>query len=132
MSARAPLVDRRSELAAFRAAVERVAERVPTVIRLSGEIGAGRTRLLEEFAAIARESQAGLLLTRTTRRHETPFGPLLEASASKALGPLLRAIRQPARDDADFAHVVAALAEAAARAARRARRSSRRRRVAYR
>lgn len=105
-------MDRRSEVAAFRAALTRVADRTPAVIQVSGEVGIGRTRLLEEFATLAEESEAALLITRPTRQTESPFADLLGAAASESLQPLLEALRRPAQDD-NFTHVISAAANAA-------------------
>ncbi len=114
LSARAPLVGRRVELQAFDDAVMRVADSVPAVIHVTGEIGIGRTRLLQEFAARAQDEGDAVLLTRTGRQDERPLSPLLAGDVTGPLNRFRDALLQPGSDGDHFGHVMAALADTAA------------------
>lgn len=87
-----PLVGRHRELLAFRAALHQVANGQPTVLRVSGEIGIGRTRLLQHFAVMAQGHPATVLSVGGDGRDDEPLGPLRRSVLSEALAPLAQAI----------------------------------------
>jgi DNA-binding SARP family transcriptional activator/energy-coupling factor transporter ATP-binding protein EcfA2 len=111
-----PLVGRQLELGTLREALERACTRQGHVVAIIGEAGVGKTRIVTELAALARERDA-----RTTvgRAYETAqvlaFGPWVDAlrAALSAAPDALAALEPSWR--AELARV---LPEAAARAPR--------------
>jgi len=107
-------VGRRVELQAFEQAAVRVADSFPAVLHVSGEIGIGRTRLLQEFAARAQDHGDAVLITRTGRQDDRPLGALLRGDGAGPLARLRDALARPGSDGDHFGHVMAALADTAA------------------
>jgi DNA-binding SARP family transcriptional activator len=111
-----PLVARQPELGALRESLERACARQGHVVAILGEAGVGKTRIVTELAALARERDA-----RTTvgRAYETAqvlaFGPWVDAlRAALSTAPEALATLEPAWR-AELARI---LPEAAARAPR--------------
>lgn len=75
------LVGRASELAALEDALRRASDGEPAVVLVGGDAGLGKTRLLTEFAGIAREQGARVLTGACLDLggEGLPFGPFLEA-----------------------------------------------------
>ena len=94
------LVGRASELAALDAALRRAETGTPTIVLIGGDAGLGKTRLVDEFAAGARESGARVLIGGCVDLggEGIPYGPFLEA---------LRALGRELQPDAQIgrAHV---------------------------
>ena len=96
---------RASELRAPGAALERVADGEPGVVFVSGEPGAGKTRLVSELAANAHDAAAIVLYGACDEDFTTPFQPFVElldwyfARADDApLGPMAGDLRGSRRD----------------------------------
>jgi hypothetical protein len=107
-------VGRRVELQTFEQAAVRVADSIPAVLHVSGEIGIGRTRLLQELAARAQDKGDAVLITRTARQDDRPLGALLNADGTGPLDRFMDALARPGSDGDHFGHVMAALADTAA------------------
>ncbi|MCT2585334.1 helix-turn-helix transcriptional regulator [Actinophytocola gossypii] len=77
------LVARDRELGRLRAALEGAAAGTAAAVLVSGDAGVGKTRLTEELAALARESDALVLTGRCLDAGETglPYLPFVEAMA---------------------------------------------------
>jgi DNA-binding CsgD family transcriptional regulator/tetratricopeptide (TPR) repeat protein len=75
------LVGRASELAALEAALRRAIDGEPAVVLVGGDAGLGKTRLVTEFAEIARTNGARVLTGACLDLggEGLPFGPFLEA-----------------------------------------------------
>ncbi|MFL5518274.1 MAG: ATP-binding protein, partial [Gemmatimonadales bacterium] len=78
--------------------LSRAAERSPATVLVSGEAGVGKTRLLREFAELARGSDAQVLIGSCV-----PLG-----SGELPYGPLIDALRRLAREIGDEALLAAA------------------------
>jgi len=80
------LVGRATELSALDAALRRAEAGTPTIVLIGGDAGLGKTRLVDEFAALARESGARVLIGGCVDLggEGVPYGPFLEAL--RALG----------------------------------------------
>ncbi len=78
------LVGRAAELAAFDVALRRAEAGVPAILLLGGDAGLGKSRLVEEFAAGARQSGARVLVGGCVDLggEGVPYGPFLEALRS--------------------------------------------------
>ena len=74
-----PLVGRREQLAALRAAWRRARAGAAMVVLLEGEAGSGKTRLLIELAREARSDDASILAGRCMEDSVTAFAPFTEA-----------------------------------------------------
>lgn len=126
-SATAPLIGRQAELQAFRGVVQQVAGQSPGVILLTGEIGIGRTRLLQTFADVlsGADGQAepaatratvplgNLLVAQAAGTDGQPLGALLQAEPRGPLAALQAAIAERGGESDDFGHVIAAVAATA-------------------
>jgi tetratricopeptide (TPR) repeat protein len=106
------LIGRHRELQVLRNAIDSVAGGVPRVIFLSGEIGMGRTRLLEAGRTLAVAEHARCLITRTAIHEDRPLGTLLRADGLAGLEPFQSTLLG-ARGDDFFLELMAALAETA-------------------
>ncbi|MEV0156897.1 AAA family ATPase [Micromonospora sp. NPDC050686] len=75
------LVGRQRELAALRAALVRAGADEPTTVLVGGEAGVGKTRLLDEFGAVAAGTGARLLVGQCLELGEAglPFAPFAAA-----------------------------------------------------
>ncbi len=75
------LVGRASELAALRAALARAADGEPGIVVVAGEAGIGKTRLIEELVALAKEDGARALVGGCLDLADDglPYAPLTEA-----------------------------------------------------
>ncbi|NES12402.1 AAA family ATPase [Micromonospora sp. PPF5-17] len=75
------LVGRHEELAALRAALGRARAGEPTTVLVGGEAGVGKTRLLEEFAALAGDLEVRVLVGQCLELGEAglPFAPFAAA-----------------------------------------------------
>jgi len=112
---------------AFRGLIQQVAAQSPRVILLTGEIGIGRTRLLEAFSDVLTEADgqaesaaghlasrpANLLVARAGGNSGEPVGALLQAETYGPLAALQAAIADQGSDSDEFGHVITAVAEAA-------------------
>ena len=80
------LVGRATELSALDAALRRAEDGTPTIVLIGGDAGLGKTRLIDEFAAGARQSGARVLIGGCVDLggEGVPYGPFLEAL--RALG----------------------------------------------
>jgi DNA-binding SARP family transcriptional activator len=74
-----PLVGRREQLAALRAAWGRAGAGAAAIVVLAGEAGSGKTRLLAELAGEARDAGALVLAGRCADDGVVPFAPFTEA-----------------------------------------------------
>lgn len=115
LRATAPLIGRHRELRTLDLALQRVNRASPAVIRLHGEIGIGRTRLLQEFAEVIGTQQAGMLITGSGRYDDSPLEPLRAAHTQGPLEGLQAAISSPGSEDDVFGHIIAAIADTARR-----------------
>ena len=79
MSGVIPFIGRDDEVRALRGSLEKLAEGHGAAVMLAGEAGAGKSRLMAEFAAIARESGAITLRGHCTPEWPTPYGPFAGA-----------------------------------------------------
>ena len=80
------LVGRATELLALDAALRRAEAGTPAIVLIAGDAGLGKTRLVDEFAAAARQSGARVLIGGCVDLggEGVPYGPFLEAL--RALG----------------------------------------------
>jgi tetratricopeptide (TPR) repeat protein len=85
-------VGRTEELAGLAAAADRAAAGTPTAVLVGGEAGVGKTRLVGELVASARQAGATVLVGGCVELggEGVPFGPLIEA-----LRPFLRDLDEP-------------------------------------
>jgi hypothetical protein len=85
-------VGRTEELARLAAAADRAAAGTPTAVLIGGEAGVGKTRLVGELVASARQAGATVLVGGCVELggEGVPFGPLIEA-----LRPFLRDLDEP-------------------------------------
>jgi DNA-binding CsgD family transcriptional regulator/tetratricopeptide (TPR) repeat protein len=85
-------VGRTEELARLAAAADRAAAGTPTAVLIGGEAGVGKTRLVGELVAPARQAGATVLVGGCVELggEGVPFGPLIEA-----LRPFLRDLDEP-------------------------------------
>ncbi|HZA81133.1 MAG TPA: AAA family ATPase, partial [Actinomycetes bacterium] len=85
-------VGRTEELARLAAAADRAAAGAPTAVLIGGEAGVGKTRLVGELVASAREAGATVLVGGCVELggEGVPFAPLIEA-----LRPFLRDLDEP-------------------------------------
>ena len=78
-----PLVGREDEAAKFRALLDEVRAGEPRVIALIGEAGVGKSRLLDELAALAARRGLRVLSARSYESEQVlPFGPWVDALRS--------------------------------------------------
>jgi len=89
-------VGRRAELGQLQAAIERAARGQPGLVLVAGEAGIGKTRLLEELAAWARDRGHRVLIGGcvSLSAEVAPFAPIVEA-----LRPLAHDLPQAELDD---------------------------------
>jgi DNA-binding CsgD family transcriptional regulator len=95
---RPPLIERQGELERLNAALDRAADGEPSVTVVSGEAGIGKTRLLRELEAVARDRGLTVLRGDCLRLDdgELPFAPLgaaLRDVPAVLLGRVPRAAR---------------------------------------
>ncbi len=78
------LVGRATELLALDAALRRAEAGSPAIVLIGGDAGLGKTRLVDEFAAAARQSGARVLIGGCVDLggEGVPYGPFLEALRS--------------------------------------------------
>jgi class 3 adenylate cyclase/tetratricopeptide (TPR) repeat protein len=88
---RPPLIGRGQELAYLEDTIEDALAGLPHVILVSGEAGIGKSRLLREARAIARNQQLGTGAGRAFENMEAPYLPF-----AQALEPLLDAVEKDA------------------------------------
>ncbi len=88
---RSALVGRAAELARLRGLFERACGGEATVALVWGEAGVGKTRLLREFAAIAREAGARVAGSACYEAACPPFAPLLQVFEKFGIGETLGA-----------------------------------------
>jgi len=82
-----PFINRTSELAAVRAAWRRAIGGAPEIVLVSGEAGAGKTRLIAEFAAALAGPAATVLYGRGEEAGPVGPGPLMDAIHPYRVGP---------------------------------------------
>lgn len=111
VSAAVPLVGRHREIETFRSALGDVAAGSPRVIRLGGDVGTGRTRLLREFARLAGESGAKALLAGTGSEDEAPLGGIRRSDDTCLLPAFQRALDEVDAESDYFGRLIDALAE---------------------
>ncbi len=115
VSAPPRLIGREHEVEVFRSALRAVENGVSRIIHLRGEVGAGRTRLLESFASEAIESGANCVVTAPSRPIEAPFAALHRAPIPGALASLRSALETLTGHTDPFDRLIDALADDARR-----------------
>src|ERR1700729_1422030 len=89
MAVRGPLVGRQAEFGRLRALLRDAAAGSPVVALVSGDAGVGKTRLVAELSAQAREDGFAVLTGRCAELADTvPYLPLADALRDAAAGPL--------------------------------------------
>src|SRR5580693_3642809 len=89
MAVRGPLVGRQAEFGRLRALLRDAAAGSPVVALVSGDAGVGKTRLVAELSAQARQDGFAVLTGRCAELADTvPYLPLADALRDAAAGPL--------------------------------------------